>query len=108
MTSTCLHHSQLEVSPEAYIQNINQNANTDSRTVETHSGTKPVQVDKVNKISCQKNYHKKSVSISAQYKHTHNKSESGHKQKSCPLHKKKKIKDPEAFPPFSDHLLKTY
>lgn len=57
--------------------------------------------------SCQNS--KKSVSISAQYKPTHNKSEIGHKQKSCPLHKKKKIEDPESFPSFgSEHLIKTY
>ncbi|KOB72218.1 Transmembrane and TPR repeat-containing protein 1 [Operophtera brumata] len=99
---------QLEVSPDSYIANVKQNESTDTRTLQTHAGVKCAHVDKVNKISCQKNFSKKSVSISAQYKHTHNKSETGHKQKSCPLHKKKNIKDPEAFPPFSDHLIKTY
>jgi hypothetical protein len=117
ITSTCLHHSQLEISPEAYTEAKNNQAlNEEPRSFYVHRhGDAPSHKDKVrdNKVndknSCQKNSLKKSVSLSAQYKPTHNKSETGHKQKSCPLHKKKKMKDPETFTPFvSDHLIKTY
>lgn len=63
----------------------------------------------VDKNNCQKTEHrKKSVSLSSHFKLTHNKSETGQRQKSCPLHKKKKIKDPEFTPFVSDHLIKTY
>lgn len=104
MTSTCLHHSHLEVSPESYIAKLKSNLNTDLRTLRNME----MREDNVN-INCQKQFTKKSVSIPAQYKPTHNKSETGHKQKSCPVHKKKKMKDPETFTPFvSDHLIKTY
>ncbi|XP_049865069.1 protein O-mannosyl-transferase TMTC1-like [Pectinophora gossypiella] len=107
MTSTCLHHSQLEVSADSY--QLKQRDNTVSRTV-YHRGAEPNVAYTINKFSCQKSSeYKKSVSLSAQYKPTHNKSETGLKQKSCPLHKKKKMKDPEPFQQFvSDHLIKTY
>lgn len=93
MTSTCLHHSQLEVLPDK------------NTPVSTHQRTVPHTPD--NRHSCQKHEHKKSVSIPAQYKPIHNKSETGVK-KSCPLHKKKKIKDPDGLPYVTDHLIKTY
>lgn len=112
MTSTCLHHSHLEITADAY--KLKNNEEIESRTFQyksvVYSG--PASngiVDKLTVNSCQKtnDCNKKSVSIPAQYKPTHNKSETGHKQKSCPLHKKKKIKD--EFTPFvSDHLIKTY
>lgn len=75
-----------------------------------HSGSATNGVDKiVDKNYCQKMEHrKKSVSLSGHFKLTHNKSETGQRQKSCPLHKKKKIKDPEFTPFVSDHLIKTY
>ncbi|CAH2091582.1 unnamed protein product [Euphydryas editha] len=96
ITSTCLHHSQLEINEP------------DAKTVNEHSRTVPNLDDKI-KTSCQRNtYNKKSVSISAQYKPIHNKSEASVKQKSCPLHKKKKIKEPDTLPYVSDHLIKTY
>lgn len=113
MTSTCLHHSHLEIAADAY--KLQSNNEIESRTFQYKSvvcggsAAKSV-VDKITTNSCQKpnEYTKKSVSIPAHYKPTHNKSETGHKQKSCPLHKKKKIKD-ETFAPFvSDHLIKTY
>ncbi|KAM3958234.1 protein O-mannosyl-transferase TMTC1 [Aphomia sociella] len=110
VTSTCLHHSQLEVSPEVYIARLKQNqiVNTDSRTFYTTPDREFDDIVKSDKNSCQKSI-KKSVSISTQYKPTHNKSETGHKRKSCALDKKKKIKEPESFSPFvSDHLIKTY
>ncbi|CAH0717510.1 unnamed protein product, partial [Brenthis ino] len=96
VTSTCLHHSQLELP-----KNKQDIVNINSRTINSVPSLD-------NKPSCQKKlYNKKSLSISAQYKPIHNKSESGLK-KSCPLHKKK-IKDPNAFPPYvSEHLIKTY
>lgn len=103
------------MTPERYINNLKENELNQERTLYSHSDSDSVRVDKTldnNQInSCQKNNDrlKKSVSLSAQYKPTHNKSETGHKQKSCPIHKKKKMKDPEAFTPFvSDHLIKTY
>lgn len=113
MTSTCLHHSHLEITADAY--KLQSNNEIESRTVQYKSvvcsgSTTNSVVDKITMNNCQKpnDYNKKSVSIPAQYKPTHNKSEIGHKQKSCPLHKKKKIKD-ETFTPFvSDHLIKTY
>lgn len=113
MTSTCLHHSHLEITADAY--KLQSNNRIESRTFQyksvVYSGSPANSVaDKITMNSCQKtnDYNKKSVSIPAQYKPTHNKSEIGHKQKSCPLHKKKKIKD-ETFTPFvSDHLIKTY
>ncbi|XP_026491486.1 protein O-mannosyl-transferase TMTC1-like [Vanessa tameamea] len=99
VTSTCLHHSQLEVhEPDAKHPIVNEHSRTIVSTLD----------DKL-RASCQKNaYNKKSVSISAQYKPIHNKSEAGIKQKSCPLHKKKKIKDSDTLPYVSDHLIKTY
>nr|XP_037870885.1 protein O-mannosyl-transferase TMTC1 isoform X2 [Bombyx mori] len=106
MTSTCLHHSQLEVSPELYIDFKQQDVKPSSR-LHAHDAKLPT-TNSVEK-NCQKT-HEKSV-LSAQYKPTHNKSETGHKLKSCPLNKKKerRIKDPETFPSFvSDHLIKTY
>ncbi|XP_045764022.1 protein O-mannosyl-transferase TMTC1-like [Maniola jurtina] len=102
MTSTCLHHSQLEVSPQ-YKNNL---VKKDSRTIMNSPSVPLDNTDKV-KHSCQKHMYKKSVSISAQYKPIHNKSETGVK-KSCPLHKKKKIKDPDGLPYVTDHLIKTY
>ncbi|CAH0663857.1 unnamed protein product [Chilo suppressalis] len=117
VTSTCLHHSQLEISQRSYVENAKQNMhNTDGQGY-AENGPPFRHIDKIldnnvkDKDNCQKtnNSLKKNVSISTQYKPTHNKSETGHKQKSCPLHKKKKIKDPESFTPFvSDHLIKTY
>ncbi|CAB3241328.1 unnamed protein product [Arctia plantaginis] len=111
VTSTCLHHSQLEVSAD-YTNKLKQE-DTDSRLlpqdmkaprVPNSEDTKKI----VDKNNCQKNLpRKKSVSLSSHFKLTHNKSEIGHK-KSCPLHKKKKIKDPEFTPYVSDHLIKTY
>lgn len=97
MTSTCLHHSQLEVSPETIKQN----------SLVKHTRTITVSSDLNINTSCQKLDNKKSVSISAQYKPIHNKSEAGPKQKSCPLHKKNKIKEPDPLPFVSDHLIKT-
>ncbi|KAI8439856.1 hypothetical protein MSG28_001325 [Choristoneura fumiferana] len=80
-TSTCLHHSQLEIKEP----NLNQ---YEMKTAST-------------KII-------KSFIHDTKYKPIHNKSETGHKQKSCSL-RKKEMKDPEAFTPFvSDHLIKTY
>ncbi|XP_059061198.1 protein O-mannosyl-transferase TMTC1-like [Achroia grisella] len=100
VTSTCLHHSQLEVSTEVY--------NGHSRTFYTTPDRELDEIVKIDKNNCQKNV-KKSVSLSTQYKPTHNKSEIGHKRKSCPLHKKKKMKEHNTFSPFvSDHLIKTY
>ncbi|XP_045459919.1 protein O-mannosyl-transferase TMTC1-like [Melitaea cinxia] len=96
ITSTCLHHSQLEIN-EPNVKTVNE-----------HSRTVPNLDDKI-KASCQRNtYNKKSVSISAQYKPIHNKSETGVKQKSCPLHKKNERKEQNALPYVSDHLIKTY
>ncbi|KAJ0179098.1 hypothetical protein K1T71_004810 [Dendrolimus kikuchii] len=118
-TSTCLHHSKLEISPDIYLNELKEDSiikDNKIHDVSTQSGTKTHQemteMSK-NKLgnSCQntRQFSKKSVSLSAQYKPTHNKSEIGHKQKSCRLHKKKKMKNPEAFPPFaSEHLIKTY
>ncbi|CAG9562868.1 unnamed protein product [Danaus chrysippus] len=96
MTSTCLHHSKLEVSPEKLKQN----------SVVKHTRTITVSSDLNINTSCQKLDNKKSVSISAQYKPIHNKSEAGPKQKSSPLHKKNKIKEPDPLPLVSD-LIKT-
>ncbi|CAG9562866.1 unnamed protein product [Danaus chrysippus] len=95
-TSTCLHHSKLEVSPEKLKQN----------SVVKHTRTITVSSDLNINTSCQKLDNKKSVSISAQYKPIHNKSEAGPKQKSSPLHKKNKIKEPDPLPLVSD-LIKT-
>ncbi|XP_060800684.1 protein O-mannosyl-transferase TMTC1 [Amyelois transitella] len=110
-TSTCLHHSKLEISSSVYV-NGNQDAKSDTRTLVAKTDVprdKDTVVASVNKNHCENKDLKKSVSISAQYKPTHNKSDIGHKQKSCPLHNKKKIKEPETFTPFvSDHLIKTY
>lgn len=111
ITSTCLHHSQLEVSAH-YTNKLKQNQ-VDSRILgqnTLHSGTTANGAGRnLDKNNCQKTEHrKKSVSLSSHYKLTHNKSETGQRQKSCPLHKKKKIKDPEFTPFVSDHLIKTY
>ncbi|KAH9632162.1 hypothetical protein HF086_006596 [Spodoptera exigua] len=111
ITSTCLHHSQLEVSAH-YTNKLKQNQ-IDSRILgenTLHSGASANGAgNKLVKNNCQKaEYRKKSVSLSSHYKLTHNKSETGQRQKSCPLHKKKKIKDPEFTPFVSDHLIKTY
>ncbi|XP_073967548.1 LOW QUALITY PROTEIN: protein O-mannosyl-transferase TMTC1-like [Choristoneura fumiferana] len=105
-TSTCLHHSQLEIKEP----NLNQYEMKTASTKIIKSFIHDTKVDNANvKTSCQKRMDaKKSVSIPAQYKPIHNKSETGHKQKSCSL-RKKEMKDPEAFTPFvSDHLIKTY
>ncbi|KAJ8724726.1 hypothetical protein PYW07_015684 [Mythimna separata] len=112
ITSTCLHHSQLEVSAD-YTNKLREN-HVGPRILgqhPLHSGASANGADKIvdNKNNCQKTEHrKKSVSLSSHFKLTHNKSESGQRQKSCPLHKKKKIKDPEFTPFVSDHLIKTY
>ena len=94
VTSTCLHHSQLELPKQNTV-------NTNTRTINS--------VPSLDfKSSCQKNnlYNKKNLSISAQYKPIHNKSESV--KKSCPLHKKK-MKNPNNYPPYvTEHLIKTY
>ncbi|CAH0629162.1 unnamed protein product [Chrysodeixis includens] len=110
ITSTCLHHSQLEVSAE--ITDKLKQDEVESRILgqnSLHSDATTNGVDKnLDKNYCQKEHRKKSVSLSSQYKLTHNKSETGQSQKSCPLHKKKKMKDPEFTPFVSDHLIKTY
>ncbi|KAJ2938803.1 hypothetical protein O0L34_g18425 [Tuta absoluta] len=108
-TSTCLHHSQLEVTSSSY-KLKRADVHVDSDTFFRRGAPVSPAEQHPSKFSCQKNGEfKKSVSIPAQYKPTHNKSESGHKQKSCPLHKKKKMKDPKQFQPYvSDHLIKTY
>ncbi|KAG6447846.1 protein O-mannosyl-transferase TMTC1 [Manduca sexta] len=115
-TSTCLHHSKLEVSPEVYINELKSNQVEEGSKIQHNTAhSVPLAACDANKILdnnskkiCKKT-NEKSVSLSAQYKPTHNKSETGHKQKSCPLHKKKKIKDPQSFSPFvSNHLIKTY
>ncbi|XP_053599807.1 protein O-mannosyl-transferase TMTC1-like [Plodia interpunctella] len=110
-TSTCLHHSKLEVSPGSYV-NGKHLVKADTRTLLNKNNVRR-DIDAIlsrdDKNHCQNKDLKKSISISAQYKPTHNKSDTGHKQKSCPLHKKKKIKQPETFTPFvSDHLIQTY
>lgn len=54
---------------------------------------------------------KRGVSIPALYKPTHNKSESGLKQKSCSVNKNnvRKIKDSSGISPIiTEHLIKTY
>lgn len=95
-----------------YTNKLKQNQ-VDSRILgqnTLHSGTSANGAGtNVDKNNCQKaEYRKKSVSLSSHYKLTHNKSETGQRQKSCPLHKKKKMKDPEFTPFVSDHLIKTY
>ncbi|CAH2063913.1 unnamed protein product, partial [Iphiclides podalirius] len=113
ITSTCLHHSKLEVPLDEQKPNrgIKENARKFSHKNDVHSAPKRGEVgaEKASTANgCQKSDHKKGVSISAQYKPIHNKSETGHKLKSCRLQKKKKIKE-ETFTPFvSDHLIKTY
>ncbi|CAK1577937.1 unnamed protein product [Parnassius mnemosyne] len=118
VTSTCLHHSKFEVSSDVYKINnaVKENTRTFLYKYDIQSVSKQNAMNDVEKAStensCQKNIlhsDKEGVSLSAQYKPIHNKSETGHKHKSCRLHKKKKIKEPESFVPFvSDHLIKTY
>lgn len=122
-TSTCLHHSQLEVSTESYVSKLKMpHEESTTKTLFHHEDGEPAScrdIDKiVKKIStndCQRykniEYRSKKVSIPTLYKPTHNKSETGHKHKSCPLHKKNvnKIKEREGLTPFiSDHMIKTY
>ncbi|XP_068628016.1 protein O-mannosyl-transferase TMTC1-like [Battus philenor] len=113
VTSTCLHHSKLEVPSETY-----NAASQDTRKIlykhDTHRV--PKQSDAVKRSitsSCQKNIlkdNKKDISVSGHtYKPIHNKSDTAHKNKSCRLHKKKKLKETDDFTPYvSDHLIKTY
>ncbi|CAK1577953.1 unnamed protein product [Parnassius mnemosyne] len=118
VTSTCLHHSKFEVSSDVYKINnaVKENTRTFLYKYDIQSVSKQNAMNDVEKAStensCQKNIlhsDKEGVSLSAQYKPIQNKSETGHKHKSCRLHKKKKIKEPESFVPFvSDHLIKTY
>lgn len=110
MKSTCLHHSKLEVLEKNKFNGIREDSSTllykydISAKHRTEEGSKSV----VN--GCQRNLlNDKKVSVSAHYKLLHNKSETNHKHKSCRLHKKKKIKEPQTFTPFvSDHFIKTY
>ncbi|KAL4704713.1 hypothetical protein ACJJTC_011497 [Scirpophaga incertulas] len=109
-TSTCLHHSQLEISPGPYVERskLNPVLNTEPVKNQHQDGRVATETDNSAYNNCQRISLKKRISLSTLYKPTHNKSETGHKQKSCPLHKKK-MSNPEPFSSFaSDQLIKTY
>lgn len=111
-STKCFDHSQLAVNAAPREEDLKDerstiNEVTDRRDDDGDSDHNVI----VNTNSCNtKNCEikKRNLSISSQIKTTHNKSETGLKQKKCAMHRKKTVKNKDVIPnigPLAEHIL---